>query len=50
MHNRTEQFNFRVTPEEKADIVRRATERKQKVTDFLRDLLMYGMLPEILRR
>jgi uncharacterized protein (DUF1778 family) len=47
---RTQQFNFRVTPEEKNEIYRRATERKQKVTDFLRDLLMYGMLPEIPRR
>jgi uncharacterized protein (DUF1778 family) len=50
MERRTEQFNFRVTPEEKADIVRRAEERKQKVTDFLRDLLRFGMLPEISRR
>lgn len=50
MQNRTEQFNFRVTPEEKADIEKRASERKQKVTDFLRDLLRFGMLPEIPRR
>lgn len=50
MQNRTEQFNFRVTPEEKKDIERRASERNQKVTDFLRDLLRFGMLPEISRR
>jgi hypothetical protein len=50
MQNRTEQMNFRLTPEEKQDIVRRATERNQKVTDFLRDLLRFGMLPEISRR
>lgn len=48
--NRTEQFNFRVTPDEKKEIDRRAKERGQKVTDFLRDLLMYGLLPEISRR
>jgi uncharacterized protein (DUF1778 family) len=50
MEKRTEQFNFRVTVEEKKDITRRAEERKQKVTDFLRDLLRFGMLPEISRR
>lgn len=50
MQNRTEQFNFRVTPEEKSEIEKRASERKQKVTDFLRDLLRFGMLPEISRR
>ena len=50
MNNRTEQFNFRVTPEEKEEIVRRATERQQKVTDFLRDLLRFGLLPESSRR
>jgi uncharacterized protein (DUF1778 family) len=50
MERRTEQFNLRLTPEEKKEIVRRAEERQQKVTDFLRDLLRFGMLPEILRR
>lgn len=50
MERRTEQFNFRVTLDEKKEIIRRAEERKQKVTDYFRDMLMYGMLPEILRR
>lgn len=46
MKNRTEQFNFRVTLDEKAEIKRRADERKQRVADFMRDLLRFGMLPE----
>lgn len=50
MQNRTEQLNFRVTPEERKEIEKRASDRKQKVTDFLRDLLLYGMVPEIPRR
>ena len=50
MPNRTEQLNFRLTPDEKQEIIRRAQERSQKIPDFLRDLLRYGMLPEIPRR
>ena len=46
LENKTEQLNIRLTPDEKKDIYRRAEDRKQKVTDFLRDLLRYGMLPE----
>ena len=50
MDKRTEQINFRLTPDEKKEISRRAEERKQKVTDFLRDLLRFGLLPETSRR
>jgi uncharacterized protein (DUF1778 family) len=50
MEHRTEQLNFRVTPDEKQEILRRAIDRKQKVTDFLRDLLRFGLLPEADRR
>jgi uncharacterized protein (DUF1778 family) len=50
MENRTEQINIRLTKLERDEINRRASDREQKVTDFLRDLLRFGMLPENPRR
>lgn len=46
MTKRNEQINVRFTKEERAEVRRRASERKQKVSEFLRDLLRFGMLPE----
>ena len=47
MEKRTRQINVRFTEEELADIQKRAIDRKQKISELLRDLLRFGMLPEI---
>lgn len=43
---RNKQVNIRFTQEEHEHIVRRSTERGQRIQEFLRDLLQFGMLPE----
>lgn len=50
MEKRNEQINIRFTSTEYADVKRRASERKQKVSEFLRDLLRFGLLPELSAR
>ena len=43
---RDKQVNIRFTKEEYEAVERRSTERKQRIQEFLRDLLKFGMLPE----
>lgn len=50
MEKKTEQLNIRLTPSEKEDIEKRASDREQAIPDFLRDLLRFGMLPESPKR
>lgn len=50
MAKRTKQVNIRFNKEEHDEIKGRASERKQKVSEFLRDLLRYGIIPEIVSR
>lgn len=44
---REKQVNIRFSEDEFKDVDRRAKERKQKVPELLRDLLRFGMLPEV---
>ena len=44
MAKRIKQINLRVSDEEYQTIITRASDEKMKVTEFLRDLLLYGIL------
>ena len=46
MAKRDRQVNIRFTKEEYERIEARATARAQRIQEFLRDLLQFGMLPE----
>ena len=50
MKKRTKQINLRVSEEELKIIDRRATDEKMKITEFLRDLLLYGVLGKLTPR
>jgi hypothetical protein len=50
MGKRLKQINLRVSDEELKIINRRAIDEKMKVTEFLRDLLLYGILGTLAHR
>lgn len=46
MAKREKQVNIRFSKEEYREVETRASDRKQDIPEFLRDLLRFGMLPE----